>query len=210
LEDLVLTTSTGTRIWSPYTTPDALKFGEKVSLFAYTKTHFEVVEKARVEVERARWEARMEDEREERERTAQAQRTVENEKSDREVVVIDDGSSDIEVLDEPPQVTTRRTEVSRSVSNTPVPTSATIKVTIRGKDGELEGSVNDSTTFAAVINWYAKKMNIPAEMPASGRGKNRVLGKKLKIDFDGDLFEGDGKVVDLDLDGGETLDIKYV
>jgi hypothetical protein len=54
------------------------------------------------------------------------------------------------------------------------------------------------------------RMKIPIETAAKGRGKDRVPKKRLKIDFDGDLFDGPGKILDLDLEGGETLDIKYV
>lgn len=105
------------------------------------------------------------------------------------------------------------TSQPHKTSATSAPTSGggpAIPITIRGKEGELEGSVTLTTTFDAVIKWYAKKKGIPADIPRSGSGQSAVAAKRLKIDFDGDLFDGAGKVVELDLDGGETLDIKYV
>lgn len=123
-----------------------------------------------------------------------------------------DYSSDIEILDSAPKPTAfvlapRHTETAGSE---PPTTPSSISVQIRGQEGELTGNVSSTTTYDAVINYYASKMSIPVELPATGRGKNRVPGKKLKIDFDGDLFDGAGKILELDLDGGETLDIKYV
>jgi hypothetical protein len=121
-------------------------------------------------------------------------------------------SSDIEILDAAPKppsfvLAPRHTD---PVVAEPPPTPSSISVQIRGQEGVLTGSVSSTTTFDAVIKYYAGKMSVPVELPASGRGKKRVVGKKLKIDFDGDLFDGAGKILELDLDGGETLDIKYV
>ena len=123
-----------------------------------------------------------------------------------------DYSSDIEIVDMPPKfyVTAPTSRLDTAAGSEPPATPSSISVQIRGKEGELTGSVSATTTYDAVIKWYAGKMSISVELPATGRGKSKVPGKKLKIDFDGDLFDGDGKILDLDLDGGETLDIKYV
>lgn len=121
-------------------------------------------------------------------------------------------SSDIEILDLPPRqpVVAPAPQHRDTAGSEPPATPSSISIQIRGKEGELSGSVSATTTFNAVIKYYAGKMSIPVEIPAKGKGKNRVAGKRLKIDFDGDLFDGEGKILDLDLDGGETLDVKYV
>lgn len=121
----------------------------------------------------------------------------------------DNYSSDIEILDDlPRQAVFEPTPTARS-TETPL-VSAGLEVQVRGQSGQLSGSVSSTTTYDAIIKWYANEMKIPIETAAKGRGKDRVPKKRLKIDFDGDLFDGPGKILDLDLEGGETLDIKYV
>jgi hypothetical protein len=121
----------------------------------------------------------------------------------------DSYSSDIEILDDLPRQAVFAPAPTGRSTETPV-ASAGLEIQVRGQSGQLSGSVSSTTTYDAIIKWYANEMKIPIETAAKGRGKDRVPKKRLKIDFDGDLFDGPGKILDLDLEGGETLDIKYV
>lgn len=92
----------------------------------------------------------------------------------------------------------------------PADSADVMRIQLRGKEGEIEVRVKPTTAFGTLITHYAKKFELPEKIPNKGKGKTMIKGKVLKIDFDGELFAGVDTIGSIDIDDGETLDVKYV
>lgn len=194
----------------------------------YETKHYETIEKERDQAERARLD-RLAAEMEEWETSpARIATTKSGSGSGSGSMVKDAGtgkgngsnsggagviSLDDDEDDDIPTLVAALTSTSRQqtpANDDSAPAGDVILIQLRGAQGAFEVKVKSTTAFGTLISHYAKKYNLPENVPGSGRGRNHVKAKVLKIDFDGELFDGQGTIGDIDIEEGESLDVKYV
>jgi hypothetical protein len=87
-------------------------------------------------------------------------------------------------------------EANASQTSEPAPeTEHKVRITLAGSDGEVQAVVQPHVTAKALCKFYAKKWGIEGEAP------------NLRLSLDGDVIEPETKFEDMDIDGGDQVDV---
>lgn len=73
-----------------------------------------------------------------------------------------------------------------------------VKLHLRGPKGELHFSAAPTTLVSTILKFYCNKQGVDASEV-----------HRFRLEFDGEHFDGDATVEDMEVESGDLIDVSY-